>query len=93
METLVRIADALGRFSARYVPSAFAIAVLLTLLAFGLGLTRAGAAPMDVVKGWGGGFWELLSFSMRMAARDVQRLSPGARRAARSGAAHGALGS
>ncbi|WP_437724363.1 MULTISPECIES: short-chain fatty acid transporter [unclassified Sorangium] len=67
METLVRIADALGRFSARYVPSAFAIAVLLTLLAFALGLTWAGAAPMDVVKGWGGGFWELLSFSMQMA--------------------------
>ncbi|XXY17649.1 TIGR00366 family protein [Sorangium sp. So ce216] len=67
MTTLVRIADALGRFSARYVPSAFSIAVLLTLLAFALGLTWAGAAPMDVVKGWGGGFWELLSFSMQMA--------------------------
>ncbi|WP_438040910.1 TIGR00366 family protein [Sorangium sp. So ce128] len=67
METLVRIADALGRFSARYVPSAFAVAVLLTLLAFALRLTWAGAAPMDAMKGWGGGSWELLSLPMQMA--------------------------
>ena len=32
MEILVRIAEALGRFSARYVPGSFAIAVLLSLL-------------------------------------------------------------
>lgn len=67
MDALVRIADALGRFSARYVPSAFAIAVLLTFIAFGLGVTWGGAPADTVIRGWGGGFWELLSFSMQMA--------------------------
>lgn len=67
MERLVRIADALGRFSARFVPSAFAIAVLLTLATWGLALGWAGASPHAVLKGWGDGFWELLTFSMQMA--------------------------
>ena len=47
METLVRIAEGLGRFSARFVPSAFAIAVLLTLLTMGLALGWAGAPPQQ----------------------------------------------
>ncbi|MCP3136146.1 short-chain fatty acid transporter [Pyxidicoccus xibeiensis] len=67
METLVRIAEGLGRFSARFVPSSFAIAVLLSLLTMGLAMGWADAAPAKVVDAWGGGFWELLSFSMQMA--------------------------
>ncbi|MDY7225862.1 short-chain fatty acid transporter [Hyalangium rubrum] len=67
METLVRIAEGLGRFSARFVPSAFAIAVLLSLLTMGLALGWGGAAPDQVLGAWGGGFWELLTFSMQMA--------------------------
>jgi short-chain fatty acids transporter len=64
---LVRIADWLGRLSAKVVPSAFAIAVLLTLLTFALALAVGNAGPTEVLRGWGGGFWELLSFSMQMA--------------------------
>ncbi|MCP3100945.1 TIGR00366 family protein [Myxococcus sp. K15C18031901] len=67
METLVRIAEALGRFSARFVPSAFSIAVLLSLLTMGLAMGWADAAPAKVLDAWGGGFWELLTFSMQMA--------------------------
>lgn len=67
MRKLVRIADALGRWTARFVPSAFSIAVLLTLLSFVLAIGWAGASPSAVVKGWGEGFWELLTFSMQMA--------------------------
>lgn len=67
METLVRIAEGLGRFSARFVPSSFAIAVLLSLLTMGLAMGWADAAPAKVLDAWGGGFWELLSFSMQMA--------------------------
>ncbi|XXF77507.1 TIGR00366 family protein [Myxococcaceae bacterium GXIMD 01537] len=67
METLVRIAEGLGRFSARFVPSAFAIAVLLSFLTMALAVGWAGAPPLTVLNGWGGGFWELLSFSMQMA--------------------------
>jgi len=67
VETLVRIAEGLGRFSSRFVPSAFAIAVLLSLLTMGLALGWAGAPPEQVLSAWGGGFWELLPFSMQMA--------------------------
>lgn len=67
MDTLVRIAEGLGRFSARFVPSAFAIAVLLSLLTMGLAMGWAGAPPQKVLDAWGGGFWELLTFSMQMA--------------------------
>lgn len=67
METLVRIAEGLGRFSARFVPSAFAIAVLLSLLTMGLAMGWTGAAPPKVLDAWGSGFWELLTFSMQMA--------------------------
>lgn len=67
METLVRFAEGLGRFSARFVPSAFAIAVLLTLLTMALALGWVGTTPPAVLDAWGGGFWELLTFSMQMA--------------------------
>ena len=67
MDTLVRIAEALGRFSARFVPSSFAIAVLLTLLTLGLALGWTPTPAPRVVDAWGAGFWELLGFSMQMA--------------------------
>ncbi len=63
----MRIAEGLGRFSARFVPSAFAIAVLLSLFTMVMAVGWAGAPPLKVLDGWGGGFWELLSFSMQMA--------------------------
>lgn len=67
MERLSRIADAIGRFTSRFAPSAFSIAVLLTLLTFALAMLWGGASPRVVVKAWGDGFWELLTFSMQMA--------------------------
>ncbi|MBI3184367.1 MAG: short-chain fatty acid transporter [Myxococcales bacterium] len=67
MERLVRIAEALGRFSARYVPSAFSIAILLTVFTFVLAVSWGGASVSGALKGWGDGFWELLTFSMQMA--------------------------
>src|SRR5689334_6351991 len=67
MGQLVRLADALGRFSARFVPSAFSIAVLLTAVTFALALAWGGASLPFAIQSWGDGFWELLSFSMQMA--------------------------
>lgn len=67
MNRLVAFADLLGRLTARLVPSAFAIAVLLTLFTFALALVWGDAPLPAIVKGWGDGFWELLSFSMQMA--------------------------
>ena len=67
MESLSRIAEALGRWTTRWVPSAFSIAVLLTALTAVLAATWGGASPTLVLKSWGGGFWELLTLSMQMA--------------------------
>jgi short-chain fatty acids transporter len=64
---LQRLADALARLAARYVPDAFSIAALLTLLAVALGLTLGGATPRQCVLAWGGGVWALLSFAMQIA--------------------------
>ena len=64
---LSRLADALARLSARYVPDAFAIAALLTLATLALGLTLGGASPAACVRAWGGGVWALLSFGMQIA--------------------------
>lgn len=67
MDLLARLADALGRFSQRFVPSAFAIAVLLSILTAALALVATEAGPGEVLRAWGGGFWDLLAFAMQMA--------------------------
>jgi len=64
---LPRLADTLARVSARWVPDAFSIAALLTLLALGLGLTVGGASPARCALAWGNGVWALLSFGMQIA--------------------------
>ncbi len=64
---LPRLADALARLSARWVPDAFSIAALLTLVALALGLTVGGASPAECALAWGGGVWALLSFAMQIA--------------------------
>lgn len=60
------MADGLARVSARFVPDAFSIACILTLLTLALALTVGGASPVQCVDAWGKGFWELLAFSMQI---------------------------
>ncbi len=67
MKRLTIAADGLARGTAWLVPSAFSIAVMLSLVAASLALLLTPATPAEVLKGWGGGFWELLAFSMQMA--------------------------
>ncbi len=64
---LSRLADGLARVTTRYVPDSFSIACLLTLATFAMGLTLGRAGPLQVLDAWGGGFWELLPFSMQIA--------------------------
>ena len=64
---LARTASTLARVSARYVPDAFAIASVLSLLTLLLGILVGGATPEKAVLAWGNGFWSLLSFSMQIA--------------------------
>lgn len=60
-----RLVDALARASLRWVPDAWSIAALLTLAAFAAAFAT-GASPGAALAAWGGGFWELLGFSMQM---------------------------
>jgi len=61
-----RLATLLADLAERYVPSAFAIAVLLTGVTFA-GALAIGASPGDTVVAWGRGFWTLSPFAMQMA--------------------------
>jgi short-chain fatty acids transporter len=63
---LSRIALAFTAFAERWIPDAFVFALLATILVFTAGLFT-GAAPMELVQAWGGGFWELLTFTLQMA--------------------------
>ena len=66
MDALGRIALALTRWSERWIPSSFVIAILLTLVTAVLALVLTPAGPVQVLSYWGDGFWELLSFAMQM---------------------------
>ena len=48
------------RFSERWIPSSFVIALLLTLVTFVAALVATPTTPLDAVRHWGDGFWELL---------------------------------
>jgi short-chain fatty acids transporter len=82
---VTRLAVALTRWSARYIPSAFSIACLLTAITVVLGMTLGEAKALDVVRAWGDGFWTLLRFGMQMClivlAGYVVAVAPPVRRA------------
>ena len=60
------IATAATRWSTRWVPDAYVIAVILTVIAAALAMIFADATPGQVIKYWGDGFWVLLTFAMQM---------------------------
>lgn len=64
---LSALAVRLSAATERFVPSAFAIALLLTFVTFGLAVMFAGATPARVIVEWGNGFWTLVPFAMQMA--------------------------
>lgn len=51
----------------RFLPDPLIFAILLTVLVFGLGLGMTPTTVSEMVMIWGGGFWNLLAFSMQMA--------------------------
>lgn len=62
-----RLAAALTALSQRWIPSAFAIAVILTFVTFGVAMAVGGATPQQALVEWGNGFWTLLPFAMQMS--------------------------
>lgn len=63
---LARLATLLAATAERFVPGAFAIAVILTFVTFA-GAVLTGASARDAIVAWGGGFWTLSPFAMQMA--------------------------
>lgn len=64
---LSTLATLTTKWSTRWVPDAYIIAVILTIIAGIMALIWTKAGPLDLVKYWGQGFWVLLTFSMQMA--------------------------
>ena len=58
---LSALAVRLSAATERFVPSAFAIALLLTFFTFAVATALTGASPARVVVEWGNGFWTLES--------------------------------
>lgn len=55
------------RLVRRYLPDPYLFAVMLTFVVFIMGLFLTDSGPVELVKFWGQGFWDLLAFSMQMA--------------------------
>ncbi len=50
----------------RFLPDPFVLVLLLTLLVYCAGILFEGASPIAMARFWGGGFWQLLEFTMQM---------------------------
>jgi short-chain fatty acids transporter len=62
-----RLALALTAWTERWIPDAFVFALLATLIAFVAALAATPATTGQVIDAWGGGFWELIPFTLQMA--------------------------
>ncbi len=62
-----RMGQGLANWSLKWIPSPYIFTVILTLIVFIAGVTAAGESAVDMVLHWGGGFFDLLEFSMQMA--------------------------
>ncbi|MEW5850820.1 MAG: TIGR00366 family protein [Myxococcota bacterium] len=63
---LQRVAAGLTRWSTRFVPDAFVIALLLSALVAGMALVLTPTSPSSLVMAWGNGLWQLLEFASQM---------------------------
>jgi short-chain fatty acids transporter len=64
---VARTALALTAWTEKWVPDAFVFALLGTLIVIVAALTLTPSTPLQVVDGWGRGFWELIPFTLQMA--------------------------
>lgn len=50
----------------KWLPNPFLFASILTFIAYIMGITIASQSPMQMIKHWYSGFWNLLTFAMQM---------------------------
>jgi len=62
-----KITDYFTEFAERWVPDSYVIALVLSVVAFGLAAIFTPNNPYQIVQAWGKGFWTLLEFSMQMS--------------------------
>jgi short-chain fatty acids transporter len=63
---LARIAAGCTAWAERWIPDAFVFALIATALVI-VAAIAGGAGVGEVVQAWGGGFWELATFTLQMA--------------------------
>lgn len=62
-----RVSKVMTAFVSRFLPDPLIFAVILTLITFVCAWTLTPTTPVQLVKMWGDGFWNLLAFGMQMA--------------------------
>jgi len=65
MAILARAGVAMTRWTERWIPDSWVIAVILTLVVALLSITIGGASPAAAVAAWGDGLWALLALAMQ----------------------------
>jgi len=61
-----RLSNFFVKLVQKYLPDPFLFAIVLTFVVFIMGIIINKQSPLSMVKYWGDGFWNLLSFSMQM---------------------------
>jgi short-chain fatty acids transporter len=64
---VARLALTLTDWAERWIPDAFIFALLATVLVVAAAMAGTPATVGSVVDAWGGGFWELIPFTMQMS--------------------------
>ncbi len=67
MPPLARFALAMTDWTERWVPDAFIFALIATVLAVVAGVAATPSTIGQVIEAWGGGFWELIPFTLQMS--------------------------
>ena len=64
---VARAALRMTAWTERWIPDAFIFALLATVLVFAAALIWTPSTPGQVIDSWGGGFWDLIPFTLQMS--------------------------
>jgi short-chain fatty acids transporter len=66
MNVIAKSGASMSAWSERNMPNPYLFAILLTFIAYIMGLLLTNNGPMDMIKHWYAGFWKYLTFAMQM---------------------------